>query len=89
MSRAEIKHKIVTVCNTGVTSQLSGNPSPVFVRIEVMGQMTDMDTDMEGEGVIKNVKVKMLNIFLLGCCFCFVFTGFNTMGQTQVDMRDI
>lgn len=27
--------------------------------------------------------VKMINIFLLGGCFCLVFTGFNTMGQTQ------
>ena len=33
---------------------------------------------------IGNAKLKMLNIFLLGLCFCFVFTGFNTMGQTQV-----
>ena len=31
-----------------------------------------------------NEKTKMLNIFLLGLCFCLVFTGFNTMGQTQV-----
>jgi len=28
-------------------------------------------------------KVKMLNIFLLGLCFCLVFTGFNSMGQNQ------
>ena len=28
--------------------------------------------------------VKTLNIFLLGLCFCLVFTGFNTVGQTQV-----
>lgn len=27
--------------------------------------------------------IKMINIFLLGGCFCLVFTGFNTMGQTQ------
>ena len=26
----------------------------------------------------------MFNIFLLGLCFCFVFTGFNTLSQTQV-----
>ena len=30
-------------------------------------------------------KVKMLNIFLLGLCFCLVFTGFNSMGQNQVN----
>jgi hypothetical protein len=34
--------------------------------------------------VIKNAKVKMLNVFLVGLCFTGVFTGFNTMGQTQV-----
>ena len=28
--------------------------------------------------------VKTINIFLLGLCFCLVFTGFNTVGQTQV-----
>ena len=27
--------------------------------------------------------IKMVNIFLLGLCFCLVFTGFNTQGQTQ------
>jgi len=32
---------------------------------------------------IENGKVKMLNIGLLGLLFCFIFTGFNTMGQTQ------
>ena len=30
----------------------------------------------------------MLNIFLLGLCFCLVFTGFNTMGQTQVRVKE-
>ena len=33
-------------------------------------------------------KVKMLNIFLLGLCFCLVFTGFNSMGQNQVNRND-
>ena len=36
------------------------------------------------EVVILNPKTKMFNIFLLGLCFCFVFTGFNTLSQTQV-----
>ena len=31
----------------------------------------------------KHSKTMMLNVFLLGLCFFFVFTGFNTMGQTQ------
>lgn len=35
------------------------------------------------DGTVLHAKTKMLNIFLLGLCFCFVFTGFNTMGQTQ------
>merc|ERR1719154_223335 len=30
-----------------------------------------------------NSKTKMFNVLLLGLCFCLVFTGFNTMGQTQ------
>ena len=34
--------------------------------------------------VILHAKRKMFNIFLLGLCFCFVFTGFNTLSQTQV-----
>ena len=34
--------------------------------------------------VIQHAKVKMLNIFLLGLCFCFLFTGFSTMSQNQV-----
>ena len=33
-------------------------------------------------------KVKMLNIFLLGLCFCLVFTGFNSMGQNQVNRNN-
>jgi len=32
---------------------------------------------------ILHAKRKMFNIFLLGLCFCFVFTGFNTLSQTQ------
>ena len=35
---------------------------------------------------ILHAKRKMFNIFLLGLCFCFVFTGFNTLSQTQVIM---
>ena len=40
--------------------------------------------EQEEVGVIQNAKVKMLNIFLLGLVFCFLFTGFNTMSQTSV-----
>ena len=29
-------------------------------------------------------RVKLLNVFVLGLCFCLVFTGFITVGQTQV-----
>ena len=29
-------------------------------------------------------RVKLLNVFILGLCFCLVFTGFITVGQTQV-----
>ena len=47
-----------------------------------MGNPEEMQK--EDEGGIQHAKTKMLNIFLLGLCFCFVFTGFNTMGQTQV-----
>ena len=39
--------------------------------------------DQEEVGVIQNAKVKMLNIFLLGLVFCFLFTGFNTMSGIQ------
>ena len=28
-------------------------------------------------------KAKFLNVLLLGLTFCLVFTGFNTMSQTQ------
>jgi len=38
--------------------------------------------EQEEVGLIQNAKVKMLNIFLLGLVFCFLFTGFNTMSQT-------
>jgi len=41
------------------------------------------DGEEEEEVVILNPKTKMFNIFLLGLCFCFVFTGFNTLSQTQ------
>ena len=30
-----------------------------------------------------DTKTKFLNILLLGLTFCLLFTGFNTMGQTQ------
>jgi len=43
-------------------------------------------SDKDEDGTVtspQNNKTKMFNIFLLGLCFCFVFTGFNTMGQTQ------
>ena len=26
---------------------------------------------------------KLFNVIVLGICFCLVFTGFNTMSQTQ------
>ena len=29
-------------------------------------------------------RVKLFNVFILGLCFCLVFTGFITVGQTQV-----
>ena len=33
---------------------------------------------------MKEERVKLLNVFVLGLCFCLVFTGFITVGQTQV-----
>ena len=33
---------------------------------------------------MKEERVKLLNVFILGLCFCLVFTGFITVGQTQV-----
>lgn len=33
--------------------------------------------------------VKLFNVILLGTCFCLVFTGFNTMSQTQGLFDDI
>jgi len=44
--------------------------------------------DEETETSPAHTKTKMFNIFLLGLCFCFVFTGFNTMSQTQALVYD-
>ena len=47
------------------------------------------DDEVDAALSSQNTKTKMFNVLLLGLCFCFVFTGFNTMGQTQVICRKI
>jgi len=43
----------------------------------------DVKEKMAASDSSKNTKMKIINIFLLGLCFFFVFTGFNTMSLSQ------
>lgn len=46
-----------------------------------------MEKDGAMVGVVeekRRVRLRNYNVFLIGLCFAFIFTGFYTMSQTQV-----